>query len=73
MLSLGRETHESIDITSPDGTRVNVMVIKASYGKTRLAVHAPDDWLIDRHEITVEKAREAAAVAAAEAGRGRKE
>jgi carbon storage regulator CsrA len=58
MLILQRKKHETIDITTKDGTLIQVTVMAIQGPNVRLGIKAPDNVVIDRHEVTVEKERE---------------
>lgn len=59
MLILTRRIGESIDITCPDGTRITILQLGVDGGQVRYGFTAPYNVVIDRHEVTVRKKREA--------------
>lgn len=59
MLVLSRHMNEIVDVTMPDGTRVEIVVVDIRGGdKVRLAFSAPPEVVIHRREITEAIARE---------------
>jgi len=51
ILVLSRTVNEKIIITSPDGTRITLMVVEIRGNKMRLGVDCPRAWLVHRAEI----------------------
>lgn len=51
MLCLSRETSEEIEITAPDGTKINLTILEVRNGKVRIGIAAPRDYIIWRREI----------------------
>jgi len=51
MLVLERKSNESIIITSPLGEKIEVHMIDTSRGRVKVAIDAPDDYLILREEL----------------------
>jgi len=51
MLVLGRKVSEQILITSPNGTRLDLMVVEVRGDKVRIGINAPRDWTIHRREV----------------------
>ena len=51
MLVLERRSNESIIITSPLGEEIEVQILDTSPSKAKVAVTAPDDYLILRDEL----------------------
>lgn len=62
MLVLMRKSGQSIDITTPCGERIVVTVIAAFNGSAKVGVHAADNIVIDREEVTARKQAELAAL-----------
>ncbi|HUT60741.1 MAG TPA: carbon storage regulator [Phycisphaerae bacterium] len=46
MLVLTRRKNERLDITTPDGTVITIIVVRAEHGVCRLGIEAP-------HEVTI--------------------
>lgn len=51
MLILERKSNESIIITSPLGEQIEIHMIDTSRGRARVAIDAPEDYLILREEL----------------------
>lgn len=51
MLVLSRKLNEQIFITSPQGTRVALVVVEVRGDKVRLGITAPLDWTVHREEV----------------------
>jgi carbon storage regulator len=51
MLVLSRFVGEEIEITAPDGTKLNLMVVEVRGDKVRLGITAPKEYIIWRKEI----------------------
>lgn len=55
MLVLQRRAGESIIITAPDGTRIEVLVESIDYRRIRIAIDAPRTYIVDRDEVDKRK------------------
>jgi len=51
MLVLERKSNESIIITSPHGEQIEIHIIDTARGRAKVAIDAPDDYLILRDEL----------------------
>lgn len=61
MLILTRRTGEQLDMTDEEGRRVTLVVLGVIGNQVRFGINARKTLTIDRHEITLRKARENAA------------
>lgn len=59
MLVLSRKSNESIQITTPQGQKIEVLVVELRGDKARLGITAPRDVVIDRTEVAEAKIRDA--------------
>lgn len=57
MLVLSRKIDERIVIVPPKGKPITIQVTRLGPEKVRLGVDAPDDWIIDREEIWLDRAK----------------
>lgn len=55
MLVLSRRRHEAIVLTTPEGRRIDVIVVELRGDKVRLGIMAQDDVQIDRLEVYYDK------------------
>lgn len=55
MLVLQRRAGESIIITAPDGTRIEILVETIDYRRVRIAIDAPRTYIVDRDEVDKRK------------------
>ena len=51
MLVLSRKVGEKIVITTPEGRRIELLIIEALRGKARVGVHADREVRVNRMEI----------------------
>lgn len=62
MLNITRRPRETVVITCPDGTRLEVTILGVQGTNVRIGFDAPKSYVIDRYEVDHRKAREAAGV-----------
>lgn len=55
MLKLDRKVNQIIDITCPNGDKIELLICRIDYGSAKLGIEAPPNYLIDRREITYRK------------------
>lgn len=60
MLNITRRPRETIIITCPDGTRLEVTVLTIQGASAMIGIAAPKTYTIDRYEIDQRKQKEAA-------------
>jgi len=58
MLIMTRRPVETIDITLEDGRRIEVLILGVVGNQVRVGVNAAKTIIVDRHEISVRKAKE---------------
>lgn len=58
MLVLKRTRDQSIDIVTPDGTMISVMLVAHAKGWVKLGITAPNDCRVDRREVRLAKLKE---------------
>ena len=51
MLVLSRERSQTIVITTPDGTKLTLMVVEIRGNKVRIGVDAPREFTVHRGEV----------------------
>lgn len=57
MLALTRRETESIYITCPDGTKIQIKLLEANYRRARIGFVAPKEYVISREELLEEHQR----------------
>ena len=51
MLVFGREISECIDITTPRGERVTIMLVRVLGDRAKIGVEAPKEFTVHRREV----------------------
>lgn len=51
MLVLSRQRDETIEVTTPDGTRIDITVVDIRGDKVRLGITAPKETTVHRLEV----------------------
>jgi carbon storage regulator CsrA len=59
MLCILRRPQESIVITCPDGTEIEIVNCRTRGNQTVIGIEAPLEYVVDRYEIYMRKKREA--------------
>lgn len=59
MLNLTRRPHESVIVTCPDGTQIEITVLRVDGASVKFGITAPKSFTVDRFEVHHRKQREA--------------